>query len=62
MSKFGDDLVQSLGEALAHAKGKGHKIDLRAHGTSHGQIPLKEPELVALTLRGREDAAPQGEE
>lgn len=24
MSNFGKDLVQSLGEALAHAKGKGH--------------------------------------
>ena len=26
MSKFGDDLIQSLGEALAHAKGKGRAI------------------------------------
>lgn len=26
MSKFGDDLIQSLGEAVAHAKGKGHAI------------------------------------
>jgi putative transcriptional regulator len=26
MSKFGDDLIQSLGEALAHAKGEGHAI------------------------------------
>jgi putative transcriptional regulator len=26
MSRFGNDLVQSLGEALAHAKGKGHAI------------------------------------
>jgi putative transcriptional regulator len=26
MSKFGDDLIQSLGEAVAHAKGKGQAI------------------------------------
>jgi putative transcriptional regulator len=26
MSKFGDDLIQSLGEALNHAKGKGRAI------------------------------------
>jgi putative transcriptional regulator len=26
MSKFGDDLIQSLSEALAHAKGKGPAI------------------------------------
>jgi putative transcriptional regulator len=26
MSRFGDDLVQSLGEALAHAQGKGKAI------------------------------------
>ncbi len=26
MSKFGDDLIQSLSEALTHAKGKGHAI------------------------------------
>jgi putative transcriptional regulator len=26
MSKFGEDLIQSLGEAVAHAKGKGAAI------------------------------------
>ncbi len=26
MSTFGNDLIQSLGEALAHARGKGHAI------------------------------------
>jgi putative transcriptional regulator len=26
MSKFGDDLVQSVGEALAHAKGTGRAL------------------------------------
>jgi putative transcriptional regulator len=26
MSKFGDDLIQSLGEAVAYAKGKGQAI------------------------------------
>lgn len=26
MNTFGDDLIQSLGEALAHAKGKGRAI------------------------------------
>lgn len=26
MSKFGDDLVHALGEALAHAKGKGKAV------------------------------------
>jgi hypothetical protein len=26
MSRFGDDLIRAMGEALAHAKGEGHAI------------------------------------
>ena len=43
MTTFGDDLVQSLGEALAHAKGDGPAI------VHSGVTPLEVREAVNLT-------------
>ena len=45
MSKFGDDLILSLSEALNHAKGKGREIDSGANGTSHGHECVWLPEM-----------------
>ena len=43
MSKFGDDLIHALGEALAHAKGKGKAV-------LHGSIdPVKIRKAAKLT-------------
>lgn len=44
MSKFGDDLIQALNEALAHAKGDGAGIRAVAASTERGfgQRPTSE--------------------
>lgn len=46
MSTFGDDLIQSLGEALAHAKGEGP-------ATVHTQVVPREVRRQAKLTQGQ---------
>ena len=67
MSTLGKDLVKSLGEALAHAKGEGpatvHRASLRARFRLHANLtqaemaPVMEMKLSA-TARGSRARAP----
>lgn len=52
MSKFGNDLIQSMNEAVAHAKGEGP-------GTEHALERPRRPETgdgEAQTIRATNDA------
>jgi hypothetical protein len=50
MSGFGDDLIQAMGEALAHAKGE-------VSAVVHEAIAPREVRQKARLMRGADDAA-----
>ena len=69
MNTFGEDLLQSLNEALAHAKGEGPAVlhapinsargsetgeaDASPDGTPHGHEPVRLPEMGARSSAGQ---------